>query len=1118
MHCVLLFRSRVLILTTLAVFALPTYGQSSTGESRVTLNLKNTPLKKVFSEITRQTKLYFLGNSDKLDQNERYTIKAENETVNTVLTQLLGSKGFIWTITDNTVLIQKSRENVPLRKVGASNVVGDTDSLITVIGKVVDEKGDPIPGATVLIKGSQLGTTTGSDGTFKLVGVKPNAAVVITNVAYLTKEFLLRGKGNVSTIQLEEYVGILDEAQIIAYGVTSRRLNTGNVSTIKASDIAKSPVSNPLLAIQGRVPGVFIEQSSGLPGSGVKVKIQGINSITKGNDPLYVIDGVPYVSQLLPTLNGILGSSGGAFNVAGSPLSFINPSDIESIDVLKDADATSIYGSRAASGAILITTKKGQQGDTRIDMNIQTGWAEVTRKLNVLNTTQYIEMRKEAIANDGTTPRSSEFDVNGVWDQKRYTNWQKELIGGTAQYKNVGTTISGGSATTTFLIGANYRKETTVFPGDLSDQRGSVHFNVNNSSKNKRFKVLLTGNYLYDNNCLQGTDLTNFAITLPPNAPALHNSDGTLNWEPLISDGSSTWTNPLTYMKNKYINKTNNLTSNATVSYQVISGLDIKSSFGFTSMRSDEVITTPNSIYPPELRPYDFAKGQASFANGDINSWTIEPQITYQHSAGLSQFNILLGSTIYVLNSSRKMFFAEGYNSDLVLEDIKAAARITTDAAGTLASKYKYGALFGRLNYSWKSRYIANITFRRDGSSRFGIQNRYHNFASASGAWIFSDEPVFSKLSPLSFGKLRVSFGTTGNDQIGDYAFLSLYDVISGERPYQGVNGLKPKNLPSEYLQWEETSKLQAGLDFGFFKDRIFINTNYFHNRSSNQLLNYSLPTITGQNGVLINFPATVQNTGWEFIVNSTNIKTNSFAWNSSVNLTIPRNKLVAFPNLATSTLASNLIINQPIDVRKVYKYAGVDPITGLYQVIDKNGKITSKPDNDDDKVVLINPNPKFYGGFQNSFSYKGFELDLLFQFVKQLGENRYFGNRPGQNFNNQPLTVVDRWQKSGDIKPIQRYSTYAGSASSNGNSFSVANQSDKAFSDASYLRLKNVSLSWRLPIEFQRKVKLQNARLYVQGQNLWTNTKYPGLDPENRSTLSLPPLRVFTFGINVTF
>jgi TonB-dependent starch-binding outer membrane protein SusC len=436
----------------------------------------------------------------------------------------------------------------------------------------------------------------------------------------------------------------------------------------------------------------------------------------------------------------------------------------------------------------------------------------------------------------------------------------------------------------------------------------------------------------------------------------------------------------------------------------------------------------------------------------------------------------------------------------------------------TINSVYKYNAVFGRINYNYRDKYIVNLTARRDGSSRFGSENQFHNFGSAAIAWLFSNEKFVKNIPFLSFGKLRASYGTTGNDQIGDYQFMNLYQTVTNIRtPYRGITGIQPTGLPNPYLEWEETRKLQMGIDLSFFTEKVIIAVNYFRNRSSNQLLSYNLPRTTGfSNIVAFNFPATVQNSGWEFAFNSVNVTTKDFKWNMGINLTLPKNKLIAFPNLSTSSYVSDLVIGKPITLAVLYHYLQVDPSIGLYQFVGKDDMPTSSPDFSTDRMQTKNTSPEFFGGIQNSFYYKGFELDFLFQFVKQIGPNYMFGNIPGQGFTNQPIYVLNRWKKAGDEADIQKYST--GSDVNPLLAYLGIISSDAAYSDASYIRLKNLSLSWQLPVKWQKKIHLRNSKVFVQGQNLITITNYKGLDPETKSSTTLPPLRVLSAGVTVGF
>jgi len=1096
----LIMKVVIIILTTcLLQVSAATFGQ------RVTLSETDVPLELVLKKIQEQTGYDMLYMDKLLLKAKKVTISLTNSPLEAAMDKILKDQDLTYTITDQTIIIKEKAPTFLDR-------LANHWAAIDVRGRVVDQEGKPLPGATVKIKSTGKSVSTNAKGEFYIEKVDEGEVLVISFIGYVSKEVsAMKEMGNV-VLELSD--SKLDEVQVIAYGTTTRRLSTGNISSITAKDIEKQPVTNPLLALSGRVPGVFIEQGTGMPGTSVKVRIQGTNSMINGTEPLYVIDGVPFTSTLLPgiSVGANMETSVGA---NGSPLNYINPADIERIDVLKDADATSIYGSRAANGAILITTKKGKEGITTVDFNLQSGIGQMTRRMQLLNTQEYIEMRKEAASNDNfdytrppfNSPSGPYRDLLS-WDQNRYTDWQKELLGGTARYNNYSTTISGGNSGITYLFGATYHKETTIFERNSANSSGSVHFNLSNSSENQRFRMQFSGNYQININNLAGADLTRDALKLAPNAPALYNEDGSLNWAQ-ATNGISTWENPLAPMLSRYRNKTGNLISNAVLSYQMFPGFTLKSSFGYTNLQVDELKIGPISIYAPESRTY--VNGSSSFGNSNLSSWLIEPQLVYKRMTGKHTFDALAGATLQQNRSIGQRLRGEGFNSDQQLEDIRSATTVRID--GTVNTIYRYTAFYGRLNYIFDDKYVLNFNIRNDGSSRFGSANHFHTFGSGSAAWLFSNEALVKSVLPfLNFGKLRASYGTTGNDQIGDYQYLSLYSTINLPRAYQGKSWIVPTFLSNPYLQWEETKKLSLGMDLGFFGERILFTLNYNRNRSSNQLLSYPLPIITGFSGVSANFPATVQNTGWEFLLNTVNLRSRDFSWSSNVNLTIPRNKLAAFPGLSASSYASRYVIGESINIDKRFEWIGVDPLTGLYQYKTAQGGLTSGPNYSTDQIVILNPDPKFYGGLQNNISYKGFNLDVFISFTKQTGPNSQNGNMPGAGVLNQPIAVLKRWQKPGDATNVQKYVTYNGPNWLPGASFI---SSDGKWGDASYIRVKNVSLSWQLPDGWKRMAYLKNCRIYIQGQNLFTITNYVGLDPENRGT-ALPPLQVITAGLQV--
>jgi TonB-linked SusC/RagA family outer membrane protein len=630
----------------------------------------------------------------------------------------------------------------------------------------------------------------------------------------------------------------------------------------------------------------------------------------------------------------------------------------------------------------------------------------------------------------------------------------------------------------------------------------------------------LTGSYMVDDNKLPSSDITLQAVELEPVAPPMLAADGSLNWAPSAT-GSPTFTyNPLVNLYNYYKNRTNNLVSNLTLGYKVLPGLELKSSFGYNNMRTEDFSPLPEFAIRPDWRGTVQQRG-AGYGSRNMESWIIEPQLSYKSNVAGGKLDVLAGGTLLHNNVTGGYTYATGFSSDAVLRNPMAGTTLTQYSY--YIKEYKYSALFGRINYSWQDKYILDFTARRDGSSRFGSENLFHDFGSIGGAWIFTREQSAGRLLPfLSFGKLKVSYGTTGNDQIADYQFLSLYNnLYNYGAPYQNATAMEASGLSNPYLQWEETRKLQAGLALGFMQDRILLNATFNRNRSSNQLLSYTLPSFVGFEYITRNFPALVQNVSWEFTLNTMQIKGDEWSWSTSLNLTIPRNKVVSFPNLEQSSYANSLFIGKPLGAYKTYHFLGVDPATGEYRYADKKGDPTSSPQYPDDYTVLMNTQPDWYGGMENSLSYRGFHLDFIFQVVRQRGWLMRFNSggipAPGvfrKDQSNQPVYMLRRWQKPGDVTDVQAFHADA----MYNNLTENAMGSDAGIGDASYIRLKNVSLSWQLPGPWQQKLHCSDASLYLHVQNLLTLTGYRGFDPENMSINNLPPLRICTVGVRAAF
>jgi TonB-linked SusC/RagA family outer membrane protein len=1096
---------RIMKLTAIIILAACLQVSAKGYSQKITLSVKDAPLEQVFKSIEKQSGFYFNYVHEMIKKAQPVTMHVKDVSLEEVLAWCFKGQPLDYTVVSgDKLVIIKERKQVAFAEAEKQ----DQKPPIDVSGKVTDDEGRPLAGANVKVKGTTVGVTTDMNGSFLLRNVSENAVLEISYVGFEMKTFTVRGSGVVN-IALAQKLSTLDETVVIAYGTSSRRFATGNIATVKAADIEKLPIQNPLLALQGRVPGIEVNQLTGVPGGGVTVRIQGRNSIRSGLDPLVVIDGVPFFTQLT-------GSGDLEYGIVqgGSPLNYINPADIESIDVLKDADATAIYGSRAANGAILITTKKGKPGRARLSFNVKQGWAMVSRKVDMLNTRQYLDMRYEAFRNGGTLWTSPSVSANDlkVWDTTRYTDWQKELIGGKALYTNINAGISGGSTAMQYTLGATYNRQTLVFPGNFDDKVGSVHFNVNTTTPNQRFKVQLSGSYMYDQNHLPGIDLTQNAILMEPNAPPLYNEDGTLNWAPNEA-GNSTWTNPLSYtISTDFNNTTKNLVSNANLSYQIIKGLDIRTSLGYTNMQSELYAPARLERLAPENRPNGSIA--ASFGSRNMSNWIVEPMLQYLNNIGKLKIEALLGTTIQKTSFSYLGISGSEFPADKLMNTLTAAKSVVVTSSTSGINRYN--AVFGRLNFIWANKYLLNLTARRDGSNKFGDNNKFNNFGSVGAGWIFSQEKwVNGFLRILSFGKLRGSYGITGNDQISDFSYLSLYNIRNPSVLYQNSIGLIPVNIANPYLQWEETRKWQFGLDIGVFKDRILLGATYARNRSSNQLINYVLPSFTGFQSIVKNLPAVIQNVSWEFTLNTTNVKTKNITWSSNVNLTIPRNKLLSFPGIELTGYASGMdgvVVGQPLGVIKLYKYAGVNPSNGRHLLIDRNGNASINPNL---RSTYVSVQSTLYGGLTNRISYKTVQLDVLLQFVKKKAPRDFYWYNnlayPGVFFagsSNQPVSVLDRWQKPGDNTVIPPFST--------SNYSLTVTTTDAFYSDeASFLRLKNISLSWQLPSAWMKKIYVSNAQLYLSGQNLHVFTKYRGIDPESGAS-NLPPLQMWTMGLNV--
>jgi len=1065
--------------TAMFLFAIVLTVSAETGAQLVTINKKEVPLQTVLKDIETQTSYGFFYNASLEVKFKPVTVNVTDMALNQALKLVMQNQVITYEIVGKTIVLQERRSKTIESPQPPSSIV--------VKGRVVNSSHEGLI-ATITVKGTKRSITTNDQGEFNLEVIDSNDILVISAINIETLEIPVNGRTHIPYIIVETKVTILDETIIQAYGTTTRRLNTGNIGKVRKEEIERQPVSNPIATLQGRISGVLVTQSSGLPGSSFKIQIRGKNSIQQGSDPLFIIDGVPFISENLTQRS---------LTFTNNPFNSINPADIESIEVLKDADATAIYGSRGAGGVILITTKKARAGKVNISASLYSGWGNITRKVDLMNTQQYVAMRKEAFLNDGVTPTlANAFDIL-AWDSTRQTNWQDLLIGGTAKSRNASVRISGGSFNTKLAAGVNYYREETVFPGNKWADKVTFNYTGSHNLPNNKFSIEFAGLYGFDHSRLPRQDLTS-SIFLSPTAPGPYDSSGNLKW----SENGFSFSNPFAKLEEEYEGRTEMLNASLTMNYSFLQNCRLRASGGFNTVSLEELSLLPIIAQDPNSSP----NGSANSAFNKIRNWIIEPQLDYTNKLSKNlNVHFLLGFTFQNKKSSSNTVDALGFTDDRFLRFYSSAPVIRL---ANSSSEYRYSAMYGRLNLNYKSKLILNISSRRDGSSRFGLANRWANFMAIGGAYIISQEKLIQNFKFVSFAKLRASYGSTGSDQIGDYQYLDSWTATTF--PFPGSQSLQPARLANPDYGWEITRKAEIALELTLFKNRLTTSISWYNNRSVNQIVYYPIPTQTGFNVLLQNFEGKVQNSGWEVDLSFSPKMSQNFEWKTSINLSIPRNRLIAFPGLSSTSYASSYVIGQPLNVIYGFRFLGVDSSTGIYSFEDLNKDGTL---NINDYQVLGHTSPIFFGGLNNGFTYKNWSLDFLFQFVSQKGLNYNYSSSYAGGIANRTTALLDRWQRPGDIASFQKYSQGTGPASSAALRLSNSNA---AYTDASFVRLKTVSIGYSVSKMYLNKLNIESASVYLRAQNLLTLTKFSGADPETQNQQVLPPLRMVVVGINV--
>jgi len=950
-------------------------------------------------------------------------------------------------------------------------------------GAVSDTNGNPIPGVSIQVKGSMLGTITDIDGKYALsVEGNTQSVIVYSFIGMQSQEVVWTNQTTIDVVLLDEVHG-LNEVLVVGYGTQEKKDITGAVALVGAEELESRPNTQLGSLIQGRAAGVRVASSSGKPSQGLSIRVRGTNSVTAGSEPLYVIDGIPT-----------------------SDTRSINPADVETITVLKDASSAAIYGSQGANGVVLITTKKGTTGKPTVTFDAYTGFSEVWNTLHVLNGEQYRDLMTEM----GQSTDWNKYNKN--------TDWQNEIFQRGAS-QNYQLSMSGKSEQTSYYVSGGWVQQKGAIRSSEMDR---ANFKINlDQEVNDWLSVGTRIAYtkyrdvdVNDNNAVnQGGVLTGALNT--PSVIGIYNEDGTFtsnpfqNWEnPVAStDGSEREYNSERFLGNMY------------VKIQFLKDFNFKSNFG---------VDNSNGVYDYFLDPYRTSYGRAKKGIGTNNTdrssyWMTENILSFNKKIGNHNIEALAGNVIQKYLWENAYITTENFSSDGITTT--NGGSIISSAGNTKAEKSNVSYL-SRLNYGFADKYLITANFRADASSVFGEDNRWGYFPSFSTGWRISQESFMQDISFLNDLKIRAGWGIVGNDQIRNYAHYGT--VGSNNYPIGGslMPGTYPQTMDNKSLKWEESEQTNIGLDINVFNGRIQFVADAYLRKTRDLLLDAPLPTSTGYTSALQNI-GNLENKGLEFSLNTTNID-KEIKWTSGFNISFNRNevtnlvvKSLPMGNVAGRGEAILLEEGQPLGTLYGYVWGGVDPETGNAYYLDSNGESTFNP-TADDRTVIGNANPDFFYGFSNTLSYKGIGLNIFFEGAH--GNDMLNATRIDSEGmidpKNQLATVNNRWREPGDVTDIPRAS-WANTDNSR--------ISTRFIEDASYLRLKTVSLSYDLPQSLLSKINLSNVRIYATGENLLTFTNYSGFDPEvnafgGSNTMqgidygTYPQTRNYIFGLNVTF
>lgn len=991
----------------------------------------------------------------------------------------------------------------------------------TVSGKVTDESGAGVPNASVRVKGTNLGTTTTADGSYTISLPAGSTTLTISSVGFREIEVPV-GAATIVPVTLQSVTGGLQEVVVVGYQQRRKRDEAGAISTIRANELENLPVASLDKAMQGKAAGVVVQSNNGIPGGAITVRIRGYGSINAGNQPLYVVDGVQLNTANTTTFT------------QSNPLAFLNPNDIESIDILKDAATAAIYGASASNGVVIITTKKGRAGKTKFQFNTYMGQATRLRKLDVVNSQEYYQLRTEAYLNAGNTllrskqnTLSIDFRIPGAlsFTEKQADSaaaaaqtydWQDEAFR-TGTIKNYELSASGGNERTTFRISANYNgQEAIITAADF--KRGGLNFNFTNKASDKL--TLTTGINLSSFNQKApfggagGSSLGNISFSASGILPfnPFYNADGSFYGMPGGNPANLSGVlnqNALAVNAFNVANqKTNQAIGNIAADYKIFDWLTFRSYYAL-DYRNVEA----NSYWDPRTAD-GFSRGGLKQAQSIWNQNFITNQILSARTTIRDKHNVdgLLGYE-YRKEDNRQIYVsAQGFPTPEFRTIGTAATSSGFDETGT---GFRRQGAFANLNYSYDGRYVLGLVGRYDGSSRFGENTQYGFFPGLKLAWNIDRENFMEANNVFSALRLRFGVGTVGNDQIGNFDSRGLY---GGGATYSGLPGITYTQLANPSLSWEENTTKNLGLDFGVFNNRVNGAVEVYDKRTTDLLLSQTVAQTSGFSGITSNV-GSIQNRGVELTLNANVLKSriaDGLNWNTTFVFAYNKSKLLKLYG-NTQNIGTAYVVGQPLFLIQVAPYAGVNPATGRAMWYDSTGNLTYQIQSPRDNRIIGDELPEYTGGLTNTLGYKGFSLDVFFQYeygrLVSDGQVNFLSETSGR-INFLQSIYENRWTTPGQITHVPRMNL--GTEQKN----SGAASGSRTFYKGDYVRLKNITLSYDLPSNVSTRLRMTAVKFYVQGTNLYTYADSPSYDPEflGAGTGQIPQSKNITLGLQVGF